>query len=125
MRYIKSINEYNIVSGLYYHIPEEEWMNLVDNYIINIEEDKFDLLSNIFIDDVMVELEKYNGDGRGITRVHVSTKDKIFVMIYQIPDEYFIIALTMPGQSTLFFKCDTIDGIIQLIKNKLPNWLLC
>lgn len=99
---VSSINDLNI-KGI--EMDLSKWENSYDKYNVH----KIDCLSI----KIPIMVAEFPNDKRKLSYYKVSYYKEI--VIYQLVDEYFALTiLNLPGNK--YYKCDTLDGLIQILK---------
>ena len=119
MKYIKSFNESNSES-LYEEISKEIYDNRINIHGNDIDIPKLDL-ENLNKNGFLLDVSK-NID-RKYSKIYFKGGEKKykFTITYS-PDEWYYIQVTyqsiIDSNSINYYKCDSIDGLISLLKNK-------
>jgi hypothetical protein len=137
MRIAESIEDDDTI--LYHEVSETDWNDMVIKDGINFTDlDKVvSSINDLNIKDLSIDTtkwengyDKYNIYEIDCLAIKLPYMDKSMpedtnnwrrasyykeVVIYQLPDEYFALTILIPGKYE-YYKCDTLDGLIQALK---------
>lgn len=117
MKHIKHINEYNDVK-LYKVVKPHEMINHLETSI-SINDKYLDIIKSATGLNPIIRMPIISDIRIGNKeRIEIYKKNEYCISIYQLDDEYFALTLSLTLVSeNYYYLCDTIQGVIQLLKN--------
>jgi hypothetical protein len=118
MRHIKSINEYN--KSLYNKITFYEYMELSTTMVrTSYDSEIYKQLSKLGKIQLKDLATNNNLGLASVNYIKLILNDVIKVV--QLEDEYYLVVQYQYAQNENYYKCDQVDGVIELINNLYNN----